>query len=127
MRRVLSLVVLLALCGGLVVPARAADTETAIRVAAMLPAQHIDRVLPSHTDVYTVHLRAGQYAVFVVIGDGSTDLDLQIRDPLGASVARDFGPTDDCICAFTVELSGDYTVEVINRGGVTNRYLIASN
>jgi hypothetical protein len=57
-----------------------------------------------------------------VSGDGSTNLDLYVRGPHEQIVARDDGPSDDCVVLFRAPETGYYTIQVANRGGWSNTY-----
>lgn len=88
---------------------------------------HYDRVLAYDTDVYTIRFRGGEQACVVVSGDGDTDLDLYIYDQNGNLVDSDADYTDDCVCVWTPRWTGPFTIKIVNRGGVYNRYAMAVN
>jgi hypothetical protein len=84
----------------------------------------IDSVKANATDVYEMEFVVGVAVQVHVIGDGDTDLDLFVYDPLGREVANDVGPTDTCYVRFTPLAAGKYTIKIKNLGGVFNRYAL---
>ncbi len=84
-----------------------------------------ETVLAYSTDVYRVTFYGGEVASVGVVGDGDTDLDLFVYDGYGNRIASDTGPTDNCLVRFVPLVTRTYTIKVVNRGGVRNRYLIA--
>jgi hypothetical protein len=77
--------------------------------------------------VERVAFYAGEEAVVTVVGDGDTDVDLEIYDATGTLVASDYGLTDNCICRWVPSRDQVYTIRVINLGGVYNRCRVAHN
>jgi hypothetical protein len=83
-------------------------------------------VRPHTTDVIKATILGGQWAHVGVIGDGDTDLDLYVYDPLGRLVGSDDDPTDDCLVSFFATMTGTYTIKVVNRSDyLSNAYMIA--
>lgn len=88
---------------------------------------HYDRVEAYSTDTYRIRFRGGERACVVVSGDGDTDLDLYIYDENGNLVASDTDYTDDCVCVWNPRWTGPFTIKIVNRGRVFNRYALAVN
>jgi hypothetical protein len=82
----------------------------------------VDTVRANSTDVYEIEFVVGVPVQVHVIGDGDTDIDAFVYDPLGRLVASDTGPTDNCHVTFTPAMAGKYTIKIKNLGGVYNRY-----
>lgn len=79
------------------------------------------------TDRYVLTFRGDEKAVVAVNGDGDTDLDLYIYDENGNLIASDTDSTDSCVATWTPKWTGKFTIKVVNRGSVYNRYEIATN
>ena len=86
-----------------------------------------ERVEANTTDVYTRYFVGGWQATVSVIGEGDTDLDVYVYDENGNLIAKDDGPTDHCLVRWTPKWTGKFTIRVVNRGRVFNRYRIATN
>jgi hypothetical protein len=83
-------------------------------------------VRPGTTDMITATVFGGNWTEVGVIGDGDTDLDLYVYDPLGRLVGYDDDPTDDCLVRFFAQMTGTYTIKVVNRSNYrSNAYVIA--
>ncbi len=63
----------------------------------------------------------------MVEGDGDTDLDLYIYDANGNLIVADEDYTDYCICDFRPYVTSQFTIKIVNRGSVYNRYHLLSN
>lgn len=85
------------------------------------------RVEAYDTDVFTIWFRAGQTAEIIVIGDGDTDLDLEVFDKHGNFITSDTDPTDACIVRFQPYRTGPFTIRVKNLGSVYNAYYLETN
>ena len=110
-----------------VVAALLACASVAIAGAVGGPKVQRTEVQAFATDVYRVAFHGGELAVVTVIGDGDTDLDLYIYDQFGNLVTFDDGPTDNCVVSWVPRQTGYYTIKVVNRGRVFNRYTIRTN
>jgi hypothetical protein len=86
--------------------------------------QKLDSVGARSTQFHSVTLAAGRPVTVLVIGDGDTDLDLYVVDPLGNEVGSDLGPTDNCVLTVNPKFNGTYTIKVKNLGSVFNRYAL---
>ena len=91
------------------------------------PSTTLESVKAKATDVYTLSFVGGQQAKLSVIGDGDTDLDVYVYDENGNLIAKDDGPTDNCFVRWTPKWTGKFTIRVVNRGRVFNRYRIGTN
>jgi hypothetical protein len=98
--------------------------EAAARGPANGKVCKVDTVKANATDIYKIAFLGGQLAQVLVIGDGDTDLDLQIYDDMDNLVVQDLGPTDNCTIRFTPRTTGTYTIKVRNLGRVANRYAL---
>ena len=76
------------------------------------------------TDTYQVTLRANESTLITLHGDHDTDLDLYIYDQNGNLVDIDNDYTDDCVCEVVPRWTGKFTIKVVNRGAVYNRYTL---
>ncbi len=79
------------------------------------------------TDVYQLSFRAGEAARVVVEGDGDTDLDLYIYDKHGNLIVSDEDYTDNCVCDFLPYVTSTFTIHIVNRGSVYNRFRLVTN
>lgn len=75
-----------------------------------------------HTFRYKFY--ANSEASLMVSGDGDTDLDVYVYDANGNLITKDDDYSDDCICTWYPAWTGAFTIKVINRGNVWNRYSI---
>ena len=80
----------------------------------------------SYTD-YTASFVANQLAEILVSGDGDTDLDLYVYDSNGNLIASDTDYSDDCYVRWVPAWTGRYTIRIVNRGPVYNRFVILTN
>ena len=80
----------------------------------------------SYTD-YTASFVANQLAEILVSGDGDTDLDLYDYDSYGNLIASDSDYTDDCYVRWVPAWTGRYTIRIVNRCPVYNRFVILTN
>lgn len=80
----------------------------------------------SYTD-YTASFIANELAEILVSGDGDTDLDLYVYDSNGNLIASDTDYSDDCYVRWVPAWTGRYTIRIVNRGRVYNRFVIATN
>jgi hypothetical protein len=76
----------------------------------------------------------GKLAEFCLIGDGDTDLDVQIYDAAGNVVAKDIDPpaaegggSDICICRWTPAQTAEFRIVITNEGPVVNIAQAATN
>ena len=60
-------------------------------------------------------------------GDGDTRLDLYIYDENGNPVESQVGPGDDALASWVPLWSGKFTIKVVNRGLLANRYVLVTN
>lgn len=76
---------------------------------------------------YTASFVANQLAEVLVSGDGDTDLDLYVYDSNGNPIASDTDYSDDCYVRWVPAWTGRYTIRIVNRGPVYNRFVILTN
>jgi hypothetical protein len=68
-----------------------------------------------------------QYAEFAVIGDGSTDVDIDVLDATGKLVAKDDRFTDLVLVRWVPTTTQEYTIKVKNLGSEDNVCLMGHN
>ena len=76
---------------------------------------------------YTASFVANELAEVLVSGDGDTDLDLYVYDSNGNPIASDTDYSDDCYVRWIPAWTGRYTIRIVNRGPVYNRFVILTN
>lgn len=76
---------------------------------------------------YTASFVANELAEVLVCGDGDTDLDLFVYDSNGNLVGKDTDYSDDCYVPWVPAWTGRYTIRIVNRGPVYNRFVILTN
>lgn len=76
---------------------------------------------------YTASFVANQLAEVLVSGDGDTDIDLYVYDSNGNLIASDTDYSDDCYVRWVPKWTGRYTIRIVNRGPVYNRFVILTN
>lgn len=77
---------------------------------------------PCNFHSYRYYARAGENLTVIVVGDGSTDLDLFILDKHYEPIMADTEDGDVCACELYAETSGYYTIAVINWDEDYNSY-----
>ena len=80
------------------------------------------RLLPCDLHCYRCYARAGELLNVIVVGDGSTDIDLFILDRYNEPMLADTEDGDVCACELYAETSGYYTIAVINWDEDYNSY-----
>lgn len=85
------------------------------------------RVEAYSTDVYHTRFVGGEVAVIRLQGDGDTDLDLYVYDQNGNLIARSTGYSDREEVAWRPRWTGTFRIEVRNRGGIWNQYVLTTN
>lgn len=80
----------------------------------------------SHLD-YSASFVANELAEILVSGDGDTDLDLYVYDSNGNLIVKDTDYSDDCYVRWIPAWTGRYTIRIVNRGPVYNRFVILTN
>lgn len=76
---------------------------------------------------YTASFVANELAEILVSGDGDTDLDLYVYDSNGNLIEKDTDYSDDCYVRWVPAWTGRYTIRIVNRGPVYNRFVILTN
>jgi hypothetical protein len=97
------------------------------RGAAGGPRYQIDAVSAKSSRSYQLNFTAGKLAEVAVSGDGDTDIDLYVYDQSGNLIGISEDYSDDCYVSWVPKWTGAYTIKVVNRGGVYNRFEIATN
>lgn len=104
-----------------------AEAKGAHRGSVNGPSRHYDAVNANSTDNYQISFIANELAEILVSGDGDTDLDLYVYDSNGNLIAKDDDYTDDCYVSWVPAWTGRFTVKIVNRGAVYNRYVVLTN
>jgi hypothetical protein len=78
----------------------------------------------TYRDVFL--FRAHQPRTVVVEGDHDTDLDCWLYDEYGNIVDSDTDNTDICILEVTPRWTGEFSLQVANRGHVYNNYCVGT-
>ncbi len=91
------------------------------------PSRDYDAVNGYSNIDYTASFVANQLAEVLVSGDGDTDLDLYVYDSSGNLIAKDIDYSDDCYVRWVPAWTGRYTIRIVNRGAVYNRFVILTN
>lgn len=87
----------------------------------------VRRLRAGETYSFTVEARRNEVLRVAAIGDGDTNIDLTIRDSLGAVVCSDGSRDHYPVCTLTRPQAGTLRVEVLNRGAVWSRVQILTN
>lgn len=103
------------------------DSQAPSRGAVNGPKYTVDVVGPGCTDNFSVSFVKGYIAEVALSGDGDTDLDLYVYDSNGNLIAADTDYTDDCYVSWVPAWTGRYTIKVVNRGRVANKYVLITN
>ena len=103
------------------------DANGTHRGAVNGPKYTEDVVRANSTDNFKVSFVKGYLAEIALSGDGDTDLDLYVYDSNGNLIASDTDYTDDCYVNWVPAWTGAYTIKVVNRGRVANRYVLVTN
>lgn len=104
-----------------------ADNQGSHRGAVNGPSRTYETVRAGDTDTYRISFVAGYLAEILVSGDGDTDLDLYVYDSNGNLIESDTDYTDDCYVRWVPRWTGSFTVKIVNRGRVYNRYVMLTN
>jgi hypothetical protein len=70
---------------------------------------------------FTYQADRGEVFRVEISGDGTTDVDLRVKNEYGRTVCNRDGTTDDEVCRIRASRSGEYTIEVDNMGASSNR------
>ena len=91
------------------------------------PKRTVDVVKALDTDSFQIVFRGGEIAKVAFSGDGDTRLDMYVYDESGNLVASQVGPGDDALSSWLPRWTGPFVIKVVNRGRVSNRYVIVTN
>jgi hypothetical protein len=72
--------------------------------------------------VHLITYNAGQVADFAIAGDGDTTLNIVVKDAFGNVIVRTTGPGDRAHVSWVPNRTQQYTIYVVNEGGVYNQY-----
>lgn len=104
-----------------------ADSKKVSREAVGGPKYASSKVNSKSTDKYTIAFYANRLAEVAVTGDGDTDLDLYVYDANGNLIVSDTDYTDKCYVCWTPAWTGSFTIKIVNRGNVYNKYVLLTN
>ena len=79
------------------------------------------------TMTYQLTFKRGINSRVIVQGDGDTDLDLYIYDRHGNLIVADEDYTDYCVVDFLPYVTSEFTIHIVNRGSVYNRYRLITS
>ena len=72
--------------------------------------------------VHLITYNAGEVADFAIVGDGDTTLNIVVKDAFGNVIVRTTGAGDRAHVSWVPSRTQQYTIYVINEGGVYNQY-----
>jgi hypothetical protein len=82
----------------------------------------VNRVPARGLSIHRIVYNGGEIADFEIVGDGSTTLNLIVKDANGVELGRTTGPGDRVHLRWTPSRTGAYYIIVVNEGGVYNQY-----
>jgi hypothetical protein len=91
------------------------------------PKQGRHSVQARSSDQFRLAFTGGRLAEILVSGDGDTDIDLYVYDANNNLIVSSEDYSDDCYVSWVPAWTGNYTIRVVNRGNVYNRYIIVTN
>ncbi len=104
----------------------AATVQTASASPVGGPAQTVDVIDGYSRETYTVRCWADEMTWITVDGDGSSDLDLYLYDENGNLIDSDLGYSDYGVVSVNPRWTGTFYIEVINRGGRANLFVLTA-
>lgn len=90
-----------------------------ITAASYKSSEH--RIYGNDVDNFNVFLNRGHVDI-LIIGDGSSDLDLYIYDANGLAGKSQANSDDEKVCLSNIIKSGYFKIKVVNRGNYANDY-----
>src|SRR5262245_34896618 len=91
------------------------------------PGKATDTVQGFDTRSFKVTFEADKAAIVRVHGDGDTRLTLEVYDSRGNLVGKAPAKASKCGLSFTPTETAQFTLKVVNTGGVPNRFVIQTN
>lgn len=79
------------------------------------------------TDVWKVPFFGSSLAEVAVLGDGDTNLEVQVADENGHTICQGSSGAEILYCAFVPRWNGFFVIIVRNTGGVRNSYQLLTN
>ncbi len=89
--------------------------------------QRMSRLPGGLTDVWEVPFYGSAQSEVAVIGDGDSNLDVQIADANGNTICVDVSASDKMMCDFVPAENGYFYVTVQNKGDEKNSYYLLTN
>jgi len=101
-----------------------AKVESKTKGAIPGPSRTQSSVRARSTDIYNIRFYAFEVANIYVAGDGDTDLDLYVYDQNGNLITKDDSYSFDAGVSFIPYCTCPFTIKIVNRGNVYNRYVM---
>lgn len=79
------------------------------------------------TDVWEVPFYGNSYAEVAIVGDGDSDLDIEVTDENGNVICYDVSRSDQVYCDFVPAWNGYFYITVNNLGPSRNSYYLLTN
>lgn len=89
--------------------------------------QRTSSLPPGLTDVWKVPFYGSAQSEIAIIGDGDSNLDVQIADANGNTICVDLSASDKMMCDFVPAENGYFFVTVQNKGVGRNSYYLLTN
>ncbi|WP_435257475.1 hypothetical protein ACSBLW_15375 [Thioclava sp. FR2] len=89
--------------------------------------QRLSRLPGGLTDVWEVPFYGSAQSEIAIIGDGDSNLDVQIADANGHTICVDLSASDKMMCDFVPAENGYFYVTVQNKGEEKNSYYLLTN
>ena len=89
--------------------------------------QRLSRLPGGLTDVWEVPFYGSAQSEIAIIGDGDSNLDVQIADANGNTICVDLSASDKMMCDFIPAENGYFYVTVQNKGVEKNSYYLLTN
>ncbi len=105
-----------------------AELKRITRGADMGPKRFVSSVNALRADSYKIRFYGGKLAEVVILGDGDTQLILEIQDTNGFNIASDTSDVEgNCKIHWTPKRNDFFTIKIKNTGSIYNRYWLLTN
>ncbi len=109
-------------CTAIAVLALSGFATTAFADPTGGPIGGVARVHAGCVMMHTVAYNGGEQADFKIKGEGSTTLNIIVKDANGFEVGRTRGPGDSCLATWRPATTGVFYIFVVNEGSDYNQY-----